>query len=201
MKTKDIRLLARSSGSPGYPHQKNRGPKIGVWHVIAASGPGARRQINLSHSHMEHFGSDHSAVHPWTASAQQSRRIASAVASRYDIGVTIRRITACGRMWAWRVRPDVQTYPGYVLVRIWPRGAGGDAARLDVRVRFDDPWLNFGPIVTAPAARVAEVFQLAPVTPRLVAAAIAQALARNWNPDARGTTTTWGWRDGALTGP
>jgi hypothetical protein len=110
--------------------------------------------------------------------------LASTVVIGYDVGVTIRRITACGRKWAWRVRPDGPSYPRHVLVRIWPRGAGGDAARLDVGVRFDDPWLNFGPIVTAPAARVAEVFQLTPVTPRLVAAAIAQALARHWDPDA-----------------
>lgn len=124
--------------------------------------------------------------------------LVSTVVIGYDVGVTIRRITACGRKWAWRVRPDGPSYPGHVLVRIWPRGAGGDAARLDVRVRFDDPWLNFGPIVSVPAAKVAEVFQLAPVTPRLVADAIAQALARHWDPDARGTTTTWAWRDGAL---
>jgi hypothetical protein len=88
-----------------------------------------------------------------------------------------------------------------VLVRVWPHGAGGNAARLDVRVRFDDPWLNFGPIITAPTARVTGVFQLAPVTPRLVAAAIAQALVRNWDPDVRGTITTWAWRDGALAAP
>jgi hypothetical protein len=115
--------------------------------------------------------------------------------------VTIRQITTCGRTWEWRVRRDGPPYPGHVIVRIWPRGAGGDAARLDVRVRFDDPWLNFGPIVTAPADTVAEAFQLAPVTPRLVATAIAQALARQWDPDVRGTTTTWDWRDGALTTP
>src|SRR5262249_13216662 len=122
--------------------------------------------------------------------------------NRYDIDVTIRRITTCGRIWAWRVRPEKgPAYPGHVIVRIWPRGGGGTAARLDVRVRFDDPWLNYGSIITAPAARVAEVFQSTPVTSRLVAAAIAQALAREWDPDARGTTTTWDWQDGTLIAP
>lgn len=101
-------------------------------------------------------------------------------------------------MWAWRVRPDGVSYPGHVLVRIWPLGAGGNAARLDVRVRFDDPWLNLGPSVAAPAANGGEALRLTPVTPRLVAAAIEQALARSWDPDAPGTTTTWAWHGGAL---
>ncbi|MFI2652238.1 hypothetical protein [Micromonospora fulviviridis] len=45
---------------------------------------------------------------------------------------------------------------------------------------FDDPWLNYGPIITAPSDRVAEVFALEPVTPRLVAGLIQQAVAAGW---------------------
>ena len=45
---------------------------------------------------------------------------------------------------------------------------------------FDDPWLNYGPIITAPSGRVAEVFALTPVTPRLVAGLIQAALAAGW---------------------
>ncbi|GAB3136378.1 hypothetical protein GCM10027290_00020 [Micromonospora sonneratiae] len=51
---------------------------------------------------------------------------------------------------------------------------------------FDDPWLNYGPIITAPADRVAEAFALAPVTPQLVARVIQAALAAGWQVDGGG---------------
>ncbi len=103
-------------------------------------------------------------------------------------GAVVRRLTTLGRRWGWKVRPDGAPYPGHVIVRIWPDGAGGAAARLDVRIRFDDPWLDFGPMITVPPDRQDEVFARDPVTPRLVAAAIAQALAAGWDPSVRGTT-------------
>jgi hypothetical protein len=53
---------------------------------------------------------------------------------------------------------------------------------LDVLVAFDDPWLNYGPILTAPPDRVAEVFVLAPITPRLVEQLVRAGLADGWRP-------------------
>jgi hypothetical protein len=111
----------------------------------------------------------------------------------------VRRLTVGGRAWGWRVRRDGAPYPGHVIVRVWADGQGGGAAKLDVRVRFDDPWLNYGPMITAPPDRAAEVFATAPVTPKLVAAAITQALAAGWDPDARGTTTAATWDGERLT--
>lgn len=57
---------------------------------------------------------------------------------------------------------------------------------MEVRVAFDDPWLNYGPIITAPSDRVAEAFAVAPVTPRLVAELIRAALATGWQVDRDG---------------
>lgn len=87
-----------------------------------------------------------------------------------------RRIRVDGVDYRWTVR---HADPGHVVVRVWHaatrRGTG-----LEVLVAFDDPWLNFGPIVTAPSDRVAEVFALEPVTPRLVAALVQAAVAEGW---------------------
>ncbi|TYB39572.1 hypothetical protein FXF50_04055 [Micromonospora sp. AP08] len=86
-----------------------------------------------------------------------------------------RRIRVDGVDYRWTVR---HADPGHVMVRVWhaaTRGAG-----LEVLVAFDDPWLNFGPIITAPSDRVAAVFALEPVTPRLVAALIQAGVAAGW---------------------
>ncbi|WP_405433159.1 hypothetical protein [Micromonospora sp. NBC_00617] len=66
--------------------------------------------------------------------------------------------------------------PGHVVVRVWGIN-GGQNVRLEERVTFDDPWLNYGPIITTDPERVAEVFALDPVTPRLVERMIRSALA------------------------
>ncbi|MFG3713636.1 hypothetical protein [Micromonospora sp. NPDC047730] len=86
-----------------------------------------------------------------------------------------RRIRVDGLDYRWMVS---HVDPGHVVVRVWHIATRG--SQLEVQVAFDDPWLNFGPIITAPADRVAEVFALAPVTPRLVAELIQAALAAGW---------------------
>ncbi|MFF4810318.1 hypothetical protein ACFY03_19120 [Micromonospora chersina] len=86
-----------------------------------------------------------------------------------------RRIRVDGVDYRWTVR---HADPGHVVVRVWH--AATPVAGLEVLVAFDDPWLNFGPIITAPSDRVAEVFALEPVTPRLVAALIQAAVAAGW---------------------
>ncbi|MEV4490122.1 hypothetical protein AB0K04_08400 [Micromonospora coxensis] len=84
--------------------------------------------------------------------------------------------------YRWAVR---QADPGHVVVVFW-RVATGRGGHVEVQVAFDDPWLNFGPIITAPADRRAEVFALAPVTPRLVAELIRAALAAGWPAEGDG---------------
>jgi len=101
----------------------------------------------------------------------------------------MRKLTVAGRSWGWSIRRERVGYPGHVVVTIWLASERGGAAKLCVRVRFDDPWLNYGPMITTPPERFAEVFATTPVTPKRVAAAIEQALALGWDPLARGTTT------------
>ncbi|MEU9828013.1 hypothetical protein [Micromonospora chersina] len=93
-----------------------------------------------------------------------------------------RRISVDGVDYRWTVR---HADPGHVVVRVW-HAATGRGAGLEVLVAFDDPWLNFGPIITAPSDRVAEVFALEPVTPRLVAALIQAAVAAGWPAHGNG---------------
>jgi hypothetical protein len=77
--------------------------------------------------------------------------------------------------------------PGHVKVKVW-HVAPVRGGALEVIVDFDDPWLNFGPIVTAPVGRAAEVFNLNPIAPALVAKIIRQAVDAGWHP-THGTTT------------
>ncbi|WP_345625798.1 hypothetical protein [Rugosimonospora acidiphila] len=51
---------------------------------------------------------------------------------------------------------------------------------------FDDPWLNYGPIITAPRDRVEEIFSLDAVTPRLVEKLVRAAIGDGWEPDGHG---------------
>ncbi|MCI4066829.1 hypothetical protein MRQ36_31420 [Micromonospora sp. R77] len=83
-----------------------------------------------------------------------------------------RRIRVDGVDYRWTVR---RIDAGHVLCRIWGVRPGRSCP-LEVRVAFDDPWLNYGPIITAPPEQVADRFALAPVTPQLVAELIRAAL-------------------------
>ncbi|MEU5942398.1 hypothetical protein ABZ807_25180 [Micromonospora sp. NPDC047548] len=87
-----------------------------------------------------------------------------------------RRIRVDDVDYRWMVR---HVDPGHVVVKVW-HIATRRGTQLEVRVAFDDPWLNYGPIITAPSDRVAEVFALAPVTPQLVAGLIQAALPAGW---------------------
>lgn len=62
-------------------------------------------------------------------------------------------------------------------------GARRDAP-LEVQIRYDDPWLNFGPIITAPPEQVHTIFQLAPITPGQVRTMIEAALTAGWDPES-----------------
>lgn len=96
----------------------------------------------------------------------------------------IRSIRVDGVDYRWAVG---LVDPGHVRVTVWPaaRERGG---ALEVMVAFDDPWLNYGPIITAPAGRAAEVFELNPVAPALVARIVRLALDAGWPAQRSGTT-------------
>lgn len=98
--------------------------------------------------------------------------------------IRVRSIVVDGVDYRWAVSP---VDPGHVKVKVWldTRERGG---ALEVVVAFDDPWLNFGPIITAPAGRAAEVFELNPVSPALVATMVRRALDLGWQA-GHGPTT------------
>jgi hypothetical protein len=77
---------------------------------------------------------------------------------------------------------------GHVRVRVWEDAPGRRGGVLEVLVAFDDPWLNYGPIITAPPGRAAQVLQLSPVVPALLAQIVRQALHEGWQADHGGTT-------------
>ncbi|MFJ8621431.1 hypothetical protein ACIRD3_01125 [Kitasatospora sp. NPDC093550] len=108
---------------------------------------------------------------------------------------TPRRIHVDGRDYRWVVRfRDSE----HVVVCVWldipgpssPSGRPGPSRRpgrpLEVLRRFDDPWLHYGVLLTAPADRIAEVFHLAPVTPALTADLVRAGLAAGWRPEEPG---------------
>jgi hypothetical protein len=76
-----------------------------------------------------------------------------------------------------------------ILVTWWFGSGGSGEVRhrpLEVRVEFDDPWLNYGPIITAPSDKVGEIFALTPVTSELTARLVRLGLAAGWQPESRG---------------
>lgn len=109
-------------------------------------------------------------MHPVYSSPVTRRRIRTIVVKGITYGWTI------GQMDAGRVR-----------VKIW-HDTSEHGGALEVMVAFDDPWLNFGPLITAPAGRAAEVLELNPVTPALIAMMIKLALEAGWQAHHSGTT-------------
>jgi hypothetical protein len=101
--------------------------------------------------------------------------------------VPTRPILVDGVVYRWRVKRLPADYPGFVELAAWRDGRPRGRA-IAVRIRFDDPWLNFGPMVTTPKDRFTDVWQTAPVTPKHVAAIIRAARERGWDPDADVTT-------------
>ncbi|UOF14421.1 hypothetical protein IEQ11_22310 [Lysobacter capsici] len=91
-----------------------------------------------------------------------------------------RLMTIGTAVYLWIVR---SMDPQHVVLKVWSRQRGRKDFPLEVRFRFDDPWLNYGPIITTPSERRHEFFELAPVTPKMVCWAIDAAIAAGWNPE------------------
>lgn len=91
----------------------------------------------------------------------------------------LRRLSIESTHYLWRIRRlDEQ----YVMLKVWTESRSRRDFPLEVRLRFDDPWLNLGTIITAPPERVQEVFQLTPITPVIVREIIEAAIRAGWAP-------------------
>jgi hypothetical protein len=99
----------------------------------------------------------------------------------------LRPITINGVNYVWRVR---HLDPQHVRLSVWLAQKDRTNRELRVRVRFDDPWLNYGPIITAPPERVRDAFVLEPLTPARVRQIILAALHMGWLPNASGPPLT-----------
>jgi len=95
-------------------------------------------------------------------------------------GKSIRQITVGATRYVWVVR---RLDESHVVLRVWAAERRRRDYPLEVRIRYDDPWLNYGPIITAPPERRDAVFQLVPVTSGMVRETIEAAVAAGWSPD------------------
>ncbi len=110
----------------------------------------------------------------------------------------LRTITIEGVSYAWRVRRlDAHT----ITLSVWLARKTSTNQELRVRLRFDDPWLNYGPIITAPPKRVQEAFALQPLTPARVRQIILAALQAGWQPDGGGQPFSIHWANHAIISP
>lgn len=99
-----------------------------------------------------------------------------------------------GSAYIWRVK---RLDGHYLLLRVWSAQKGHGHQELQVRVRFDDPWLNYGPLLTAPPERIPEVFVLDPITPSRVRLVILAALKLGWQPNQADKALAFEWREDA----
>ncbi|WP_431688756.1 hypothetical protein [Hahella sp. NBU794] len=80
---------------------------------------------------------------------------------------------------------------GYLRLTIWL--SYNKSQKLIVIMRFDDPWLNFGPVIACPPEKAAELFELRPITPGEVRTVIESALERGWPASAKSHETLFEW--------
>ncbi len=106
----------------------------------------------------------------------------------------MRTIAVDGISYGWSIK---RRDPHSLVLRVWPAQKALGRQELQVQVRFDDPWLNYGPLLTAPPERIAEVFALEPLTPSRVRSVILAARKSGWQPGQGGKPLTFAWRDDA----
>jgi hypothetical protein len=102
----------------------------------------------------------------------------------------VRTIAVDGVSYVWRVK---RLDPQHVLLRVWPAQNARTCQELHARIRFDDPWLHYGLLLTAPPERVAEVFVLDPITPARVREIILAALKAGWQPNQADKSLPFDW--------
>ena len=81
----------------------------------------------------------------------------------------VRKIVVAEKEYTWLVS---KIDPNHVRLKVW-KGKSTSIPWFQVHYRFDDPWLNFGEIVSVYSKYVMQHFQLKPIQPKLVAIFIA----------------------------
>ena len=96
-----------------------------------------------------------------------------------------RKIHVAGEDYLWVLSRTHDGYPGYVTVKVFsPLNRSGQ--RIEVRFRFDDPWVNYGPMLGTANGKFSQIWVVDPVTPGQVAQAIAVARKQGWHPTEKG---------------
>ena len=96
-----------------------------------------------------------------------------------------RKIHVSGEDCLWVLSRTHTGYPGSVTLKVFS-ATNRAGQRLGVRFRFDDPWVNYGPMISTPRAHVSKIWALEPITPGQVAQAIEFARKKNWRPAEKG---------------
>jgi hypothetical protein len=100
---------------------------------------------------------------------------------------THRRITVNKRRYFWTIRRKRKLHKhgrdhDHVHVAIWSAECAGQTVNL--QLRFDNPWLYFGEIITCQNPRkLADAFEFRPVTPKEISELIPVAIEAGWTPD------------------
>ena len=98
-----------------------------------------------------------------------------------------RTITVNGCRYHWTV--NLKLYPkshDRIHVAIWSAQIRGQ--KLNLQLRYDDPWLNFGPIITCnEPKKLQSAFELRSVTPAEIRKLILAALESGWTPEKTAT--------------
>ncbi len=96
-----------------------------------------------------------------------------------------RTITVNDHRYHWTV--SLKLYPkkqDHVHVAIWFAEMRGQ--KLNLQLRYDDPWLNFGAIIICrESKRLRSGFELRPVTPAEIHKLILTALENGWTPEKK----------------
>lgn len=96
-----------------------------------------------------------------------------------------RKIHVAGEDYLFVIRRSHDGYPGYVMLKVFsPLNRSGQ--RIEVRFRFDDPWMNYGPMISTPRERFSKIWAVDPVTPGQVAQVIEVARNKGWHPTQKG---------------
>lgn len=108
-----------------------------------------------------------------------------------------RKIHVSGEDYLWVLSRTVDGYPGYVTLKVFSaKNRAGQ--RVEVRFRFDDPWVNYGPMISTPKERFSKIWAMEPVTPGQVAQAIEVARQKDWRPAEKGPPLRFRFEAGAF---
>ncbi len=108
-----------------------------------------------------------------------------------------RKIHVAGEDYLWVVNRTHTGYPGYVTFKIFS-AQNRAGQRVEVRVRFDDPWLNYGPMISTDREQFSKIWALNPVTPGQVAQVIEAVRKKDWHPLEKGAPLRFRFEGDAL---